>query len=288
MSPAVLLLCEDCAETKPNEWNALSKYSWVHPFILPSSLSSQYPEEISLQINVIKTILSHFSNITTDGSDPSWIGSFFISSTFDSYLSITMVNEMLSDPALNNYRGGDVNVLAFGDVTRPDESLKMRLDDTLPGMYDVLKYVLLQVGENPEDIASMNLLAPGFKAFHGNLFVTRPDMLLSYSEWLSSVIRVIDSNTKVQSMIRISSWRTLLRSIVKAVFPFVFRRDSSQYPPLHSMTDCLASYFFHRSNIKITTATEYKEYQRLERQQREEKVVSDAFNLETINRLGAS
>jgi hypothetical protein len=282
----VLLLCENCAENKSKDWDALPKFSWAYPFNIPSSLSSSYSEAIHLQINVMKTILSHLSNNPTDVSDR-WIGSFLVSSTFGSYLNITLVDEMLSDPKLN-HRGSNVNVLAFGDVTRPDESLQMRLDDTLPGMYDVLKYVLLQVGENPVDIASMELLAPGFKAFHGNYFVTRPDMLLSYSEWLSSVIRVIDSNTKVQSMIHSSRRRTLLRSIVKAVFPFFFRRDSSHYPPLHSMTDCLASYFFHKSNVKITTATEYTEYHRLERQQREEKVVSDAFNLETINRLGIS
>jgi hypothetical protein len=152
-------------------------------------------------------------------------------------------------------------------------------------MYDVLKYVLLQVGENPVDIASMELLAPGFKAFHGNLFVTRPDMLLSYSEWLSSVIRVIDSNTKVQSMIRISSWRTLLRSIVKVIFPFIFRRDSSQYPPLHSMTDCLASYFFHTKGAAIVTLSEYKRLRELEEGGKSEKDAAVNFNKITAQRL---
>jgi len=243
-------------------------------------------------MNSLLSFTSNLSSTNTFESHASlpWFGSFFLSSNFDRYLNVTLIDEMLTDESLQHRQ--DSYVLAFGDITRPDESLKMRLDDTLPGMYNILQYILLQVGEDPEDISSMELLYPGYNAFHGSLFVIRSNngnnsMLHSYMEWLQHVAHVIESDPNLPAMIRLSNRKTYLRSIVKFLFPFFFRYAySSTYPPIHSIADCLASYYFHKGNIKVITAVEYAQNLRLQNQRRNEKLISDKFNLQTIKRLG--
>ena len=272
----MVFLCQDCDQHESTGWSQIANYSWAHSF----NISPKF-YDIYFYQNVMNQLLSIYSNI--QGISSQWFGSMFVTSTFGAYLNLSMVDEMLSD---HSFTLEGVNVLAFADITRPDESLQSRLEDSLPGMYDILKYVLLLVGEDPEDITSMELLSPGFKAFHGDFFVSHPVLLRSYTDWLELVVRIFQSNETVQSMIRKSVFKNVLRTKIKALFPYIFRHyEFTSSPPVYSITNCLASYFFHRIDAKIVTITEYKTLRKSVVYRREEKHIADAFNAKTVQKL---
>jgi hypothetical protein len=85
---------------------------------------------------------------------------------------------------LDDHRiGNDVDILAFMDLSRSQYSLsRHNIEETCPGMMELLTRVLIEIGEDTDKVACMNLSYPAFQVFHGDFFVARPTLWTSYIE----------------------------------------------------------------------------------------------------------
>jgi len=131
----------------------------------------------------------------------------------------------------------DVDVLAFVDLSRQDESMSMYIEDACPDLMPILRNVLVSIGETPEKIACLELLYPAFQPFHGEFFAARPAVLRSYLAWLDPVIAILENRT---------NQRTDTGS-----------DNSTNTSCILSLSHVLASYYFNANMANIVTNKQY-------------------------------
>jgi hypothetical protein len=208
---------------------ACSDYKCLH--FVNKTYANQYAWT-NVSVDDMLTVSSHMihhdqvESPTTIDMGIQWMG---LTPRIHPNLQTSLMNMMLMD---ENLIDTDVQVLGFVDLSQPEQSFSTIIDDSCPGMVQILTQVLLAMKEDPEKIESMNLPYPGFQTFHGEFFVARPSIVRSYVSWLTSVIHRIESMSQEN------------KRIVPAC--------------ISSHTHMLASYYFNSNMARIVTDKGYK------------------------------
>ena len=220
----VMIACGDhnCSDFVAETYS--SQYAWARPFVItPSRLILDSAYEI-------------YSNTYNNHQlKYSWVGLASFTNPISSTLNMSLIDKMLIDDS--RLIDKDVDVLAFVDLSRQEQSLSMYIEDACPGMMPILANVLVSIGEDPEKIACMDLLYPAFQAFHGEFFVARPAMLRSYLDWLVPVNKLLENRTTQH---------------------LSGDENNTNTSCILSLTHLLASYYFNANMAHIVTYEQYK------------------------------
>ena len=176
-------------------------------------------------------------------TNTTWIGS--ISWKADQKTDIEVIDMMLSDNDI------EADVLTFfnpGGLS----NLWLHADYYHLGLMDLIVYILESLGETRSHIEMMHQEPPYFKMFFGSYLVTRPTIMRSYIEWISSVIDFINMDRKAQNMI----WKD--SSYGGNLDPARIVFDLSFYPMHPFLGERLVQYFFNTRGYKILTYDEYR------------------------------
>jgi len=236
--PVVFVLAHS-PETAQSAYNYYSQFPWAHPFYIPTT----YYFETYFYSNMLGNILDQL-NITNSR----WVGSISWK-THEKYNTI-IVDMMLQDKDKDIQ--ADVDVLGFWNPV-PAETLWEIAQDNHPGLMDLMVYILQSVGESQDHIEMMRLHPPAFKHFYGSYFVTRPNIMRLYIQWLSTVIHFINTDRKAQNMIWRNSEYGGDIGPARAVFDLPF------YPHFPFLGERLIPYFFNSRGYKILIGREYSD-----------------------------
>jgi hypothetical protein len=164
----------------------------MYPIIIPTSYMGD-------PLLYTKSYLDEYlgGEETSKRSKIPWIGSIPAHFLQETHLELSIIQQMILDPTLQE--DSKIKVLGFWNpfVFR---SVAQRLSEDYPGLYDILEYSLLSLGERKEDIAKLHTLTL-FKAFYGLSFVARPDVLIEFTNWLSRVMMFIFSDPTAHTML---------------------------------------------------------------------------------------
>jgi hypothetical protein len=174
-----------------------------------------------------------------------WIGS--ISWKADIKANITLLHEMVSDKSIT----GHYDVLVFWNPERKRTLWEQALRVHPPILWDLIEYTLLSVGESPHLLSIMRLKQPLFKTFYGSYFVTRPQHMRKYVQWISRMIHFLETDRKAQNMLWSDSTYGGDLTVARVVYNLPFY-------PLHAfLGERLVQYFFNSRGANIMTAEEY-------------------------------
>jgi hypothetical protein len=166
---------------------------------------------------------------------------------------------------LDDHRiGKDVDILAFIDLSQTEYSLSRYIEETCPGMMEILTSVLIEIGEDTDKVACMNLPYPAFQVFHGDFFVARPTLWASYIEWLRPVIHLLENKTT-------SSSSSISNTTTSSCIP--------------SHLHLLVSYYFNANMAKVVTNKEYIKWIEPDETSLTLEKYSQEFNGETMSKI---
>jgi hypothetical protein len=185
----------------------------------------------------------HFGKlIHSNTTNTSWVGTIPAPFLYDSLLDLSVIHDMISDELLLHDNNVDVVGFWNPDIYR---NLPTILSEENPGLWELLEYVLVSIGERYEDMDRIHSLV-FFKPFYGLAFVARPHVVQSFMEWLSRITIFIFSDPKALSLLRNQQLQPQPRS-PQSVFSTLGER--------------LAPYFMNTRDFHIIQSPqEYQEY----------------------------
>jgi len=162
----------------------------MRPIIIPVSYIGDPVPYTKAYLGNIMEVEGRLNRIPWIGTIP---GHFLLEST----LELSTIQEMIMDPILQRDLG--MHVVGFSNPFVFRNPAQILAEDH-PGLYEILEYSLLSMGERKEDIDRLHTLSL-FKAFYGLSFVTRPHVLIEFTDWLSRVMMFMFSDPKAHNML---------------------------------------------------------------------------------------